>query len=219
MAKHADATDGPLKLNGSSPKNEQSPRVEEKHDDAEADADDGQETDERENDSAETGVQERRSRVRLAIAVGVAVVAALGCAAGSFGYRTYEDRKTQAQRNELAEAARQGAVNLTTIDYTHVEADIQRILDSSTGAFLDDFKKRSQPFVDVVKHAQSKTQGTVTEAGLESQNGDQAQVLVAVSVKTSNAGAPEQQPRAWRMRINVQQVGDAIKVSDVQFVP
>jgi len=43
--------------------------------------------------------------------------------------------------------------------------------------------------------------------------------LVAVTVKTSNAGAPEQAPRAWRMRISVQKVGDEAKVSNVEFVP
>jgi Mce-associated membrane protein len=95
---------------------------------------------------------------------------------------------------------------------------VARILDSATGTFHDDFQKRSQPFIQVVKQAQSKTEGTVTAAGLESVNGDSAQVLVAVSVKTTNAGAPEQQPHAWRMRIDVQKVNDGVKVSNVGFV-
>jgi Mce-associated membrane protein len=42
---------------------------------------------------------------------------------------------------------------------------------------------------------------------------------VAVSVQTSNAGATDQEPRAWRMRIYVQRVGDQVKVSNVGFVP
>jgi Mce-associated membrane protein len=29
----------------------------------------------------------------------------------------------------------------------------------------------------------------------------------------------EQRPRAWRMRIDVQKIGDQAKVSNVQFVP
>ena len=37
--------------------------------------------------------------------------------------------------------------------------------------FYDDFHKRAQPFVDVVKQAQSKSVGTVTEAGVESEDG------------------------------------------------
>ena len=96
---------------------------------------------------------------------------------------------------------------------------MQRILDSATGTFYDDFQKRAQAFVDVVKQAQSKSVGTIAEAGLESESDNGAQVLVAVTVKTSNAGAPEQAPRAWRMRIFVEKVDDEAKVSNVVFVP
>ena len=71
----------------------------------------------------------------------------------------------------------------------------------------------------VVKQAQSKSVGTVAEAGLVSESENGAEVLVAVTVKTSNAGAPEQAPRAWRMRITVEKVGDEAKVSNVRFVP
>jgi Mce-associated membrane protein len=117
------------------------------------------------------------------------------------------------------QVGRQGALNLTTIDWQHAEGDVQRILDSATGTFYDDFQKRSQPFVEVVKQAQSKSVGSIAEAGVESISGDSAQVLVAVTVKTSNAGAPDQAPRAWRMRISVQKVGDEAKVSNVEFVP
>ena len=61
----------------------------------------------------------------------------------------------------------------------------------------------------------------IAEAGLEPQSitANGAQVLVAVTVKTSNAGAPDQAPRAWRMRITVQKVGDEAKVANVEFVP
>lgn len=86
--------------------------------------------------------------------------------------------------------------NLTTISYTEAEADVQRILDSATGTFCAHFQKRSPAFVEVVKQAQSKSEGTVTAAGVESENGDQARILVAVTVKTSNAGAVGQPPRA-----------------------
>lgn len=171
------------------------------------------------DDTAEIAHRRSDSSIRLAIGIGAAVIVGLSCAIGWWGYRAYEDRHAKAESNLFVTVARQGALNLTTIDYTRVDADVQRILDSSTGAFHDDFQQRSAPFVDVVKKAQSKSEGTVTEAGLESQDGDQAQVLVGVSVKTSNAGVAEPDLRRWRMRIAVQKVGDDVKVSDVQFVP
>jgi Mce-associated membrane protein len=96
---------------------------------------------------------------------------------------------------------------------------VRRILDGATGEFYDDFAKRSKPFIEVVQQAKASTVGTITEAGLESETGDTAQALVAVSVQTSNAGGTDQEPRAWRMRIYVQRVGDQVKVSNVGFVP
>ncbi|ORA19940.1 Mce protein [Mycobacterium arosiense] len=160
-----------------------------------------------------------RSPVRLAVILVLLAVVALGALAGWFGFQEAKARQAQQQREALIRVARQGALNLTTIDWQHADTDVKRILDSATGAFYDDFSHRSQPFMDVVKKAQSTSVGTVTEAGLESQSGDEAQVLVAVSVKTSNLGAAEQDPRHWRMRITVQRIGNDVKVSNVAFVP
>jgi Mce-associated membrane protein len=150
---------------------------------------------------------------------GVVMVVVLAGLAGWLGFRAHHSQQAQAQRSQFLQVARQGALNLTTIDWQHAEADVHRILDGATGEFYDDFAKRSQPFIEVLKKAQAKTVGTITEAGLESQTADSAQALVAVSVQTSNAGEPEQVPRAWRMRIDVQKVGDQVKVSNVGFVP
>ncbi|MFB1297806.1 Mce protein [Mycobacterium sp. pW049] len=159
------------------------------------------------------------SHVSLALIAGLVGVLALTGLVGWLGYRTYESHRAEEQRNVFLQVGRQGALNLTTISWESAEADVQRILDSATGTFYDDFQQRAQPFVQVVKQAQSKSVGTIAEAGLESAGDDQAQVLVAVTVQTTNAGAPEQQPRAWRMRISVQDIDGEAKVSDVEFVP
>ncbi|MGB2920172.1 MAG: Mce protein [Mycobacterium sp.] len=159
------------------------------------------------------------SHVKVALIAGIAGVVALAGLTGWLGYRAYESSQAEAQRNLFLQVGRQGALNLTTINHETAEADVQRILDSATGTFYDDFQQRAQPFVEVVKQAQSKSEGTIAEAGLESSSESGAQVLVAVTVQTTNAGAPEQEPRAWRMRLLVEQVSDEAKVSNVEFVP
>lgn len=163
-------------------------------------------------------VQRRLSATGSALVAGGLIVATLAGLSGWLGYRAYQQHDAQARRNLYVATARQGAVNLTTINYTQVDTDVQRILDSATGAFRDDFEQRSKPFMEVVKAAQSKSEGTVTDAGLESQRGDSAQVLVAVAVKSRTAGG-EEAPREWRMRIEVRSVGSDAKVSNVVFVP
>lgn len=172
-----------------------------------------------EQQPAESGDPPPRSDVRLALVIGVVVVLTLTGLLGWLGYRAYDSHRAQQQRNLFIRVGRQSALNLTTISFTEAAADVQRILDSSTGDFYDDFQKRSSAFVDVVKQAQSKSEGTVVEAGLESQSSNQGKVIVAVTVTSSNAGEPNQPPRAWRMRMTVQKVGDDAKVSQVEFVP
>jgi Mce-associated membrane protein len=157
--------------------------------------------------------------MRDAMVFASAAVLAFAGLGGWLGLRTYESHRAEAQSALFLRAAEQGAVNLTTIDHEQAEADVQRVLDSATGAFYDDFSNRSQPFIEIVKTAQAKSVGTVTEAGIESETDQDAQVLVAVSVKTTNAGAAEQLPRAWRMRISITQVDDQATVSNVAFVP
>ncbi|OBJ22632.1 Mce protein [Mycobacterium colombiense] len=166
----------------------------------------------------EIAQRRRLSRTGSALVASGLIVAALAGLSGWLGYRAYQKHDAQARQSLYVATARQGAVNLTTINYTQVDADVQRILDLATGAFRDDFEQRSKPFMEVVKAAQSKSEGTVTDAGLESQRGDSAQVLVAVAVKSRTAGG-EEAPREWRMRIEVRSVGDDAKVSNVVFVP
>ena len=163
---------------------------------AEAEADEDGADDEAEADESgdEDGAPPKapRSHVSLALIAGLVGVLALAGLVGWLGYRTYESHRAEEQRNVFLQVGRQGALNLTTIGYETADADVQRILDSATGSFYDEFQQRAEPFVEV---------------------------LVAVTVQTTNAGAPEQQPRAWRMRISVQDIDGDAKVSNVEFVP
>lgn len=160
-----------------------------------------------------------RNSDRLAVVVGLVVVLALTGLVAFLGYRARQSQHADQQSTLFLQAGRQGALNLTTIDFRQAEADVQRILDGATGQLYDNFSKRSQPYIDTVLRTQSKSFGTVTEAALESQSGDHAQVLVAVTVKTSNAYTTQEESRAWRMRLWVQKVGAEAKVSNVEFVP
>ena len=169
-------------------------------------------------DDASATVKTKMSHVRLATILGLVAVVALAALCGWLGFRTYESRKAADERNLFLQVGRQAALNLTTIDFEHADEDVQRVLDYSTGTFYDDFQARAQPFKEVVKHAKSKSVGTIAEAGVESITQDGAEVLVAVTVKTSNAGAAEQEPHPYRMRITLQKVGDEAKMANLSFV-
>ena len=159
-----------------------------------------------------------RSGLRIAVIVGLVSLTFFGGLCGLLGYRLFQARQTEQTHDEFLAAARQAAVNLTTIDYERVESDVQRILDSATGAFYDDFKKRSGPFVDLIRKVKSKSVGSVSEAGVESFTPKEGHVLLAVEVKTANAGSTAERPQYWRMRLTVTKQGEDAKVSEVEFV-
>lgn len=159
------------------------------------------------------------SAVRSAVVFGLAAVVVLAALCGWLGYRAHAARQADDLARLLLDVGRQGAINLTTIDYAQADSDVQRILDSATGQFYDEFSARSAPFVEVVKKARSKSVGTVTEAGIESITGQEGQVMVAVAVNTMVKDGPPEPPRHWRMRLTVAKQGSEAKVAKVEFVP
>jgi len=170
-------------------------------------------------DAAHRTAPQRYSPIRLALISGLIGAVVLGSLTAWLGYRSHQSQLTEQQDDLYLQFGRQAAVNLTTISYPQAEADVARIVDSSTGQFRDDFETRSAEFIGVVKQAKSKSEGTISEAGLESVNAGQARVLVAVNVKTATPADSNPQPRGWRMRITVQTTPDGPKVSNVEFVP
>jgi Mce-associated membrane protein len=156
---------------------------------------------------------------RIALAAGLVVGVVLAGLVGWLGFRAYEAHNLDVQRNLFVQAASQGAANLLTVDYQHADADAQRILDCATGKFYDSFARRKQSYIDNAKRTRSQLVATVTDAGLETRNGDQGRVLVAVTVKSSDPAQTHQEPHFWRIRVTVRKTGAVAKVSDVMFVP
>jgi Mce-associated membrane protein len=173
-------------------------------------------------DEPRRGAKPRRrykSKQSAAVAASLSILIVLSGLTGWLGYRTYQARETRQLRALFLQVGRQGALNLTTISATEAEADMKRILDSSTGKFYEQVQKGSEQFVAMISQVQTKTEGTIADAGIESEQHDQAHVLVAVNVKSSNTAGSNQPSRTWRVRITVQQVDGAAKISDVEFVP
>ncbi|MCW1959684.1 MAG: mammalian cell entry protein [Mycobacterium sp.] len=154
--------------------------------------------------------------MRRALIAGLAI---LVMATGWLGWRDLQVRRSEGLRTQMVAAGRDGLLALTTIDHQQVDVDVQRILDNSTGSFREDFETKADGFKDAARKAQSTSVGTVTEAGLESADGDSGQVLVALRVMTTNRGVPERQPKTWRTRVTVTKDNGEFRVAAVEFVP
>lgn len=155
---------------------------------------------------------------RRALIAGLAGVLVSTVVVGWLGFHAEAAHKSAGQREMFVQAARRTAVELTTVDYQDAQGDVQRVLDSATGAFYERFSKRAPLLIETVTREHSQAVSSVSEAGLEWQSGDEAQVLVAVSVASKALGGLDMRPHEMRMRMTVQRVGKQAKVSDVEYV-
>lgn len=165
----------------------------------------------------------KRPAVRAATVIPILFLAVLLCGSAAFAVtevlRPNPRPSTAApQWQPYLDYAKQFAVSLTSLSAQSVDGDIQRILDGSTGSFHDDFASKSADFRQTVVASNVTTQGTVNSAGLSSISGTTAHVLVAATSKVTNNAGASQEPRSWRLEIQVEKVGDAYKASKVEFV-
>jgi Mce-associated membrane protein len=161
----------------------------------------------------------RAPKASLALSI-AAVVAIVGLLAAS-GWMAWQHQHVVKERQRAAgyiATARQGVINLTSLDFNKAKEDVQRVLDSATGEFKDDFQKRAEDFASVVKDSKAVTEGSVAATGVESMNNDSAVVLVLATERVTNIAGAKDQPRTFRFRVSVVHDGDDLKVSKVEFV-
>jgi Mce-associated membrane protein len=164
----------------------------------------------------------RRRLPSLSATSKVAAIILICAFAGASGYIVWQDHdateRAQRAANFVA-GARQGVINMTSLDFNRAKEDVQRVLDTSTGQFRDDFQQRAKDFVSVVEQSKVVTQGTVNAAAVESMDQHSASVLVAATSRITNAAGAKDEPRAWRLRVTVTEDGGQYKMSKVDFVP
>jgi Mce-associated membrane protein len=172
----------------------------------------------------EPASKRRRSRLGgilkvLAATVAIACTAALITLSVLMVIDHRHQATEQQRRAEFAAAGRQSVVTLMSLDFNKAKDDVQRIIDNSTGTFKDDFKTQAEDFIKVAQDSKVITEVTVNSTAVESMTDDSAVVLVSASSRVTNSAGAKQEPRSWRLSVNLQREGDQIKMSKVEFVP
>ena len=164
-------------------------------------------------------------RVLKILAAVFAAVIAVACTAVlifisvlMFNHHSHQAADDQ-RRAEYSAAARQSVVTLMSLDFNKAKEDVQRIIDNSTGQFKDDFKSQADDFVKVAQDSKVITEVTVNATGVESMTDNTAVVLVSASSRVTNSAGAKQEPRSWRLSVNLKREGGQIKMEKVEFVP
>jgi Mce-associated membrane protein len=173
-------------------------------------------------DTAESESAGRRLRApNLAVALTVAAVTAICALLGASGWMTWHHHNVVQERQHAAAyiaAARQGVINLTSLDFNKAKEDVQRVLDIATGDFHDEFQKRAEDFESVVKDSKAVTEGSVAATAVESMNNDSAVVLVLCNERVTNIAGAKDEPRTFRFRVSVVRENGELKISKVDYV-
>jgi Mce-associated membrane protein len=175
----------------------------------------------------DSGTARRGLRIRIplpswkqvAAALTVLIIAALLAVSGWMFWGHQKTQAEQQRRAEFAAAARQSVVTLMSLDYNHAKDDVQRIIDNSTGQFKSDFESTKDDFVRVATESKAVTETNVTATAVESMTNDTATVLVAATSRVTNVAGAKQEPRAWRLSVNLARDGGQLKLAKVEFVP
>ncbi|OBI78501.1 hypothetical protein [Mycobacterium sp. E740] len=164
----------------------------------------------------------RMPRIRWKIVAAVlAILLILGFIAVSV-FMVVQHRHAVAEQQRTAEfaaAARQSVVTLMSLDFNKAKEDVQRIIDNSTGQFKQDFEAQAEDFARVAKESKVVTEVTVNVAAVQSMTDTNATALVSASSRVTNAAGANQEPRSWRLMVDLVREGDQIKMSKVEFVP
>jgi len=163
-----------------------------------------------------------RQTVAATTAVVTALVLSIALLAAT-GWMTWQHRQNVESHQRAAEyaaAARQGVVNLMSIDYATAQDSVQRVLDGSSGRFRENFAETAEEFVEALQAEKIVTKATVNDAAVETMSADSAVVLISATSRREGRQAPEdqQQPRLWRIVLTMVRDGDQIKMSGVEFV-
>lgn len=130
----------------------------------------------------------------------------------------WRDRRAADDPAGAVTAARLAASAFFTLDHRDVEADLDRMLELTTGEFRTSYAEQRDALAAGVEEKGLVVTAEVPESGVavEFFDGSTAEVLVAVDTTTEAGGASEEQ--RYRTRVSLTRVDDAWLVSGVEQV-
>lgn len=153
----------------------------------------------------------------LGLTLALAVVAALVLAV-VLGRQAVQQRSVARDRTDALAAARQIAVNFSTLDYRTFDRDTARVTAEATGAFRSDFAAQAAQIKQVVVANKSVSSGQVAQAALVSATSSTARVLLALDATVTNTSATQPTARHYRVQLDLAKVKGRWLASQLQFV-
>lgn len=158
---------------------------------------------------------------RRGLLVIAAIAVACAASAGS-GYLVWHHHRAvqQSQRSaEFAAAARKAVVLMMSIDPNRARDDMQRFADETTGQFKAGVLMGAEDMVKALEQSKVAAKAAVQAVGVQSMTENSAVVLVAAKSEINKPDQAKPETRTWRLVVDVEREGGALKISKIEFVP
>jgi Mce-associated membrane protein len=132
--------------------------------------------------------------------------------------RLSEQRSVEQGRQDILAAARQSALNFTSLDYRHYGRDSGNVLKGATGEFKKEFAAQTEQLTKLVGQNKSVSEGQVLDAGIVRSDTHSARVLVVADSKVTNTAVPQGQARTYRLQLDLVRGHGRWLTSGVEFV-
>ncbi|MFE0519134.1 hypothetical protein [Streptomyces sp. NPDC058954] len=154
-----------------------------------------------------------------ALTVGLVVATLLTTAAALWlSLHLYGQHEKDMRRQDILSAARQSALNFTSLDYRHYDRDSANVLEGATGDFKKQFSAQTQDLTKLVAENRSVSEGQVLDAGIVRSDAHSARVLVVADSKVTNTAVPKGEARTYRLQLDLVHRDGRWLTSDVEFV-
>ena len=141
-----------------------------------------------------------------------------GRAAVVLGHQVMVQRAHVQDRADAVAAARQVAVNFSTLDYRTFDRDTARVAAETTGAFHSDFATQAAQIKQVVVSDKSVSTGQVGQVAVVSSTPTRARVLVVLDADVTNTSSATPTARHYRVQLDLTKVHGRWLASQLQFV-
>ncbi len=164
-----------------------------------------------------TGRRGPRSRLIAVGLAGVTFCALLGIGTAlSWSHHVAQTHREQQQR--AAAAARQGVIDVMSLNFVNAEDDMGRIVDNATGKFKEEFQGQQYILVRQLIDAKVVTHVDVTGVAVQSASDDAAVVLVAATSQAANIKDPHPAPKRFRVVVTLAEEQGRLKIAQLDYV-
>jgi Mce-associated membrane protein len=172
-----------------------------------------------ETDCMPSGDGQRGRRRRAALSAGLVAATVLTTALSAWSaVELSGQRAAEQRRQDVLAAARQSALNFTSLDYRHYDRDSGNVLRGATGDFKKQFAAQTEQLTALVAENKSVSEGQVLEAGIVRSDARSARVLVVADSKVTNTAVPDGEARTYRLQLDLVLEDGHWLTSDVEFV-